>query len=198
VSTVTSGSNNLPKTFVKNGVITRFAVAIPDDEMKTLVPSSYSRRRKLSYANAVSAAGSHATVKEWLEMVKADKASGGKDDDTDSVKQFGSGNAPSPRKNLSPLKSMFGGITEEGVYEDAGETEDMDSIEWDAVLFATDTDFLEQSKVRLMFKMNAIVEEDAMLFKMKPFTGEEPAEVNVIEDEVCDGGLYGVGSANVP
>jgi hypothetical protein len=171
---------------VKSGLVTRFAVPVPEDEMSTLVSSSYSRRRKLSYANAVSAAGAHATVKEWLEMNRLDKASGGKNDDTDAVKQFGSGGLPSPRKQnmSSPLKSMFASVSEEDtIHEPADETEDMDGIEWDAVLFATDTDFLEQSRTRLLFKNNATVDEDAMLFKMKPFTGEEPAEVDVINDE---------------
>jgi hypothetical protein len=183
---ITTGTNNTSKAPVTPGMVTRFAVAVPEDEMGTLVSSSYSRRRKLSYANAVSAAGSHATVKEWMEMVKLDKAAGNAPvEDTDLVKHFGSGTAPSPRKtNSSPLKSFFSAISEdEGVYEDADETEDMEDIKWDAVLFATDTDFLEQSKTRLFFKNNAIVEEDAMLFKMKPFTGEEPAEVDVVEDD---------------
>lgn len=44
---------------------------------------------------------------------------------------------------------------------------------YDAVLFATDTDYLEHSKIRTIFRTNAVTIEEAALFEMKPFTGQE-------------------------
>jgi hypothetical protein len=43
----------------------------------------------------------------------------------------------------------------------------------DAVYIANDNDFLEASKVRQIFRSNAINPEDAKLFEMKEYTGEE-------------------------
>ncbi|KAI8606821.1 hypothetical protein BC830DRAFT_1176048, partial [Chytriomyces sp. MP71] len=44
----------------------------------------------------------------------------------------------------------------------------------DAVLFATDSDFLESSAIRRLFKRNACVAHDAVLFEMTPVTTEPP------------------------
>jgi hypothetical protein len=43
---------------------------------------------------------------------------------------------------------------------------------YDAILFATDSDFLEQSACRATFKANAINMEEAQLLEMAPFNGE--------------------------
>ncbi|KAJ2991827.1 hypothetical protein HDV02_003472 [Globomyces sp. JEL0801] len=47
---------------------------------------------------------------------------------------------------------------------------------FDAVLFSNDNEFLETSKVRQIFRNNAIVPEDAKLFEMKEFTGDDPQQ----------------------
>ena len=44
---------------------------------------------------------------------------------------------------------------------------------YDAVYFANDNDFLETSKIRQIFRNNAIMAEDAKLFEMKEFTGDD-------------------------
>ena len=94
-------------------------------------------------------------------MVKKDKATGENSaEDYDSVKQFG-GSPSSPRKR-SPVKVTFPSIgekKEDEYYEPVDDTENVDDVMWDAVMFATDADFLETSKTRLFFKNNAIVND---------------------------------------
>ncbi|KAJ3343392.1 cop9 signalosome complex subunit [Gonapodya sp. JEL0774] len=60
---------------------------------------------------------------------------------------------------------------------------------FEAILFATDNDFLESSRIRMVFKSNAIKPEDATLFEMPPYTGDEqqsPGQTTiVIESPGC-------------
>jgi hypothetical protein len=61
--------------------------------------------------------------------------------------------------------------------------------EWfyDAVLIATDSDFLETSRIRQMFRDNAVNPSDAVLFEMPPYTGEDPQiRARINDDLVCD------------
>lgn len=44
---------------------------------------------------------------------------------------------------------------------------------FDAILFATDDDFLSSSKIRKLFLVNAVLNDDATLFEMREYTGEE-------------------------
>lgn len=46
-------------------------------------------------------------------------------------------------------------------------------VSFDAVLLATDGDFLEQSRIRAIFRENAVHQQDAVLFEMPPFTGDD-------------------------
>ncbi|TPX61930.1 hypothetical protein PhCBS80983_g00877 [Powellomyces hirtus] len=59
---------------------------------------------------------------------------------------------------------------------------------FDAVLFATDTDYLETSRTRATFRANAVVLEDVKLFEMPEFTGEDsPLPFVVIDDSpLCE------------
>ncbi|RKO94672.1 hypothetical protein BDK51DRAFT_29029 [Blyttiomyces helicus] len=59
---------------------------------------------------------------------------------------------------------------------------------YDAILFATDNDFLESSRVRAVFRANAMVPDDAVLFEMPPFLGfeEQPAMVVVDDSAICE------------
>jgi hypothetical protein len=72
--------------------------------------------------------------------------------------------------------------------QDEKEEDGDDDYKWDGVLFATDTDFLEQSKIRILFKDNAADPEDAQLFRMPDYTGEEPTPAVVVEESsaVCE------------
>lgn len=65
---------------------------------------------------------------------------------------------------------------------DEVEDEDQAAVKWDGHLFATDTDFLEQSKIRIIFKDNAIEPEDAQLFRMPDYTGEEQPPAVVVQE----------------
>lgn len=55
---------------------------------------------------------------------------------------------------------------------------------YDAVLFANDNDFLEASKIRQIFRNNAIQSDDAKLFEMKEFTGDDstPQDFEIVRD----------------
>jgi hypothetical protein len=62
-------------------------------------------------------------------------------------------------------------------------------ITWDAILFATDDDYLASSAVRKIFLDNALSVEDAKLFEMKEYTGEEEIprrEVYIPEQPMCE------------
>ncbi|KAJ3033419.1 hypothetical protein HK097_004855, partial [Rhizophlyctis rosea] len=55
------------------GTVTQFAVPVPRDQLgKVLLPTARSRRRALSYVNAVTASGAPASFEEWLELVRGD------------------------------------------------------------------------------------------------------------------------------
>ncbi|KAJ3162837.1 hypothetical protein HDU86_003812 [Geranomyces michiganensis] len=59
---------------------------------------------------------------------------------------------------------------------------------FEAVLFATDNDYLESSKTRAVFRANAIVPEDVKLFEMPEYTGiESPIPYVVVDDsQLCE------------
>ncbi|KAJ3224527.1 hypothetical protein HK099_008326, partial [Clydaea vesicula] len=195
------GAANQVKKTVLPGSVTKFGIKVTENDLKSIAPPTVkSRRRSLSYANAITAAGTQATLEEWREMVLKEKQSIDLEHDTDydKVKTFGTptnGNIPplSPVKVSSPLKSprkesikeKIEAIKEEQEIglEGAEVLKVEEELMWDATLFATDTDFLESSKTRVKFKDNALVPEDAMLFKMKEYTGEEIASVEVIMDD---------------
>lgn len=149
-----------------SGAVTQFSVPVPTDQITNLAPpTSKNRRRSLSYANAVKTTGTKATFHEWIQMVKDEQTNLDNISDYDSVSPFGS----ITKSDLSPTKK---------------EDEDLeDTAVWDAILFATDSDFLESSKTRLIFRENAIYPEDSALFKMAEFTGEESSRADRRGDE---------------
>ncbi|KAL7748834.1 hypothetical protein RI367_005747 [Sorochytrium milnesiophthora] len=60
---------------------------------------------------------------------------------------------------------------------------------YDAVLFATDNDFLESSKTRAIFRENAVSPEDAKIFEMPPYTGEGqdmPLVIFIDDSPLCE------------
>ncbi|RKP04011.1 hypothetical protein CXG81DRAFT_23424 [Caulochytrium protostelioides] len=191
------------RTPARPGVVTRFTVPVPASELAALVtPTARTRRRSLSYSNAVAQLGHWASVNEWVERVHADKAryaliAEEPNADYDAVADFGGAAAPPgsataarPLSPLSPLRvpaeSGHGGSDRETVA--AVEAQARGQF-WRAILFATDSDFLESSKIRAVFRDNACVPEDATLFEMKPFTGEPdvPMDVFVVDEtNVCE------------
>ncbi|KAJ3107180.1 hypothetical protein HDU97_004600 [Phlyctochytrium planicorne] len=175
-------------TSIPAGKVTRFCVPVPQSELSVITPkTAKSRRRSLSYANAVNASGNQASHEEWLAMVQSERSPDRDvtEDDYDVVKPFG-GDVFSPKREAILEED------EEGEGKEAPPTSPTKEFKmFDAVLFATDNDFLESAKIRSIFKLNSIQTEDAVLFEMKPFTGEEPESplVVVIEDnpacEIC-------------
>ncbi|KAJ3031965.1 hypothetical protein HK097_005393, partial [Rhizophlyctis rosea] len=60
---------------------------------------------------------------------------------------------------------------------------------YDALLFATDNDFLESSRVRAIFRENAVTPEDAKLFEMPPYLGvdDAPPPMLIVDDSpICE------------
>jgi hypothetical protein len=188
---------------IELGTITRFAVPVPKEDIQSVVPKTQKgHRRTLSYRNAVSASGAPASFLEWARMIQEEQreyrtnSEGGASTavehvDFDVVKPFAKYSARPPPKAMvrSPaageaLKpSKLSPISDEEENNDAREEEtekkdiDIDLADQivflDAVYIANDNDFLETSKVRQIFRNNAINPEDAKLFEMKEYTGEE-------------------------
>lgn len=185
-STPLAVNSDIIKVPVPAGIITRFSVPVSTDELKAISPSKKNQRRSLSYANSVITTGRQVSLQDWVDMKKEDH---GESNDYDVIKPFGTPMSEFPKRGTSPFRDAPSTIEED---EDVVVCKPVAVIEsntseflWDAILFATDTDFLESSKTRLKFKENAIVPEDAMLFKMKEYTGEEEADVEVIlEDDL--------------
>ncbi|KNC98812.1 uncharacterized protein SPPG_05789 [Spizellomyces punctatus DAOM BR117] len=192
------------KVPVPAGNVTRFAVPVPIEELTSLPPTSRNRRRTLSYHNAVTAAGTHASFEDWLHMVtlerKAFKRKGSRSDageEYDVVRPFGRASLVNKGLRIStpkldtirgsPPAKQTGDINQsapttpkneqeqkEEEHEQDDETESTINI-YDAILFATDIDFLESSKVRAIFRENAVTPDDAKLFELPPVPAESPS-----------------------
>ncbi|KAJ3407544.1 hypothetical protein HDU80_008462 [Chytriomyces hyalinus] len=160
------GASNL-RVEIPHGCVTRFTQ--PVSSAQNLLPATHkNRRRTLSYVNAVTASGVPASIEEWVQMVKEEsetqqpQSSSHDGPDYDRVNPFG-----------SPVKKDFDeAVVRHSNQED--ENNDTQFIAYEAILFATDNDFLEDSKVRRVFKDNAVVPEEAALFEMTPVTSEIP------------------------
>ncbi|KAJ3259584.1 hypothetical protein HK103_002138 [Boothiomyces macroporosus] len=180
----------------EKGVITRFAVPIPKEELPNIVPKTQKgHRRSLSYRNAVSASGAPASFLEWTKMVEEEKRmlknqqTEPEGDHYDQVRPFSAtAELPSGMKSplspgiKSPLSPQLETIRDDEEEElpviqmnkiDGVREEEQETIFYDAVYFANDNEFLETSKIRQIFRNNAINPEDAKLFEMKEYTGEE-------------------------
>ncbi|KAJ3415209.1 hypothetical protein HDV05_005349 [Chytridiales sp. JEL 0842] len=190
------------------GTVTRFGQPVEETDMNVVTPrTAKSRRRSLSYLNAVSATGQKPSFQEWISMVKEEDEEGEGDqkvsdqtqEDYDKVKPFGS---PASQQALTeaatelkkPRKlSLFPGKDNDSKKDMVAlpkeETEAEGTVTYDAILFATDNDFLESSRVRSIFKENAQTPQDAVLFEMPPYTGaeeESPLLIVVDDPPVCD------------
>lgn len=67
-------------------------------------------------------------------------------------------------------------------------------ITYDAVFLGSDSDFLESSKIRAIFKENALNPEDTKLFEMPEFTGD--SEVPVVVFDENEQRSWGFGNQN--
>ncbi|KAJ3088081.1 hypothetical protein HK100_008159 [Physocladia obscura] len=142
---------------------------------QTVPPTHRARRRSLSFRNATSAV--HASFEEWLNMVSAEADAYRVGDDGETAeKSAGELFDTVPAFGSSGDKRGGNGdvILEENNRDGEKRTEDggMFLTTIDAVLFATDDDFLESAKIRAVFRANAIVPDEAKLFEMTPVTSE--------------------------
>ncbi|KAI8843106.1 hypothetical protein BC829DRAFT_446242 [Chytridium lagenaria] len=145
------------------GQITRFCVPVSPNDITAMTPKTVkSRRRSLSYANTCNAGGAAASYDDQSNVFSPKSA---------TIKEVDEDVKEEDEKEESPPASPFQGANVE---------EEMPIQTFDATLFATDNDFLESSRIRSIFKQNAVHTEDAVLFEMKEFTGVEVAESPVI------------------
>ncbi|KAI9362054.1 hypothetical protein DFJ73DRAFT_813183 [Zopfochytrium polystomum] len=202
-----------PHVPIPIGTPTRNATPIPDEMLSSLIPATArSRRRKLSFANAVAAAGTpNATFEEWIGALSNQRESFGADnemeEDYDAVPTFGGismlGSAPdgivladgSVTGNKEFVRTVETDLTgpkpsddsaalqpeapppEEPAPQAVPRRTEKKVVTIDAVLFATDGDYLESSRVRAVFRAHALQKEDTLLFEMPEYKGsQEPNE----------------------
>lgn len=77
-------------------------------------------------------------------------------------------------KDLGLNKKVI--VSASATLSDGNETKNENNIEWEAILFATDIDYLEQSHIRQIFRENAISATDYKHFDMKAVI--RPVEVS--------------------
>ncbi|ORX55226.1 hypothetical protein BCR36DRAFT_581272 [Piromyces finnis] len=161
-------------TTIPVGTVTQFAKPVPQDQVLKIVPPTIKgRRRSLSYLNTLSATPkSNCSLREWLvymkkESMKLDEDSENEKKDYDSVdigknkpKEVDIASAPPIIDEMEEVKK-----------DNSSDVSDIDLDMYDAVLFATDDDFLEKSKIRAIFKKNAVTADDAKLFEMPEYKG---------------------------
>ena len=175
-------------TRVPAGQITLHGEPItPIQALSIVPPSAKSRRRSLSYMNALATSGSNgATLDDWQKMYQRDKratsAERRYDEDHnnnyDDVKPFGNGGAHDldtvaendmlELRKEPPVAVTFAAHIPTPDNVNAVKEEYF----YDAILLATDNDFLETSRIRAIFKENAVQPSDYQLFEMPPYTGE--------------------------
>jgi hypothetical protein len=193
------------------GVITRFAVPVPKEKIESMTPTTAkARRRALSYKNAVSASGEKASIEEWTRMLQEGAADG----DFDVVTPFTQIQCPILEEE-EPISGEPKRLTE---YSEIGFIDEKENekvarkatsvskvvrintskptvaapkiVVYRALLIGNDNDFLEYSKVRNLFRANALVPEEAKLFEMPAYTGspEVPPEVEIVVErpELCE------------
>ncbi|KAI3644930.1 hypothetical protein MP228_011094 [Amoeboaphelidium protococcarum] len=185
---------------VPTGQITqRGAPLTPVQALAVIPPSSKQRRRQLSFMNSVESSGSfNATIEDWQKMksqeqrpkintrndqlvqiqISSARSDDVEDDDNDNgvedlhsrsgkydeVKPFGGLNIVA----VEDVDSLSRTQQDQTINQQKG-----DVVSFDAVLLATDGDFLEQSRIRAIFRENAVHQQDAVLFEMPPFTGDD-------------------------
>ncbi len=142
------------------GALTRFTVPLTAKEVEVVKPHTKRRnQRAWSFMNSINQIGPSLSLEEWRKVAKSHSAiKGGSPvsyDSVDSSLTIQAGNTSEANSN-------------ESIYE--------------AHLFCTDNDYLEQSKIRIYFKSNALNDEEAKLFEMPPVVSLNPAEAAANED----------------
>lgn len=163
----------LNRTHVPVGLVTRFSKPVDVEELQQRPPTPKGRRRALSYVNSAAANERNSpTFEEWLKMLRTDT----KEDASATNMQLG----VTPVVGSSPTK-----IVKNDSSSDNAEPHKI----YDAILFATDTDYLESSQTRAIFRQNAVTSEDVKLFEMPEYTGsaDVPPSVTIVDDSpLCE------------
>jgi len=190
------GSSNQPTlehteiTSIPVGTVTQFAKPVPEDQVLKIVPPTIKgRRRSLSYLNTLSATPTNnCSLREWLVYMKKESMKLDKEKEEDSEKKdYDTINIEKEKPKEDTLNSKPN--NEEETKNNDTDVSDMDIEIYDAVLFATDDDFLEKSKIRAIFRKNAVTPEDAKLFEMPEYKGASSGEAQLIlydDATLCD------------
>jgi len=180
-------------TTIPVGAITQFAKPVPQDQVLKIVPPTIrGRRRSLSYLNTLSATPkNNCSLREWLVYMKKETMKLDEETNENSEKKdYDSINLGTENKKDEVDITSSKPCIEEETKKDDTDVTDIDIEIFDAVLFATDDDFLEKSKVRSIFKKNAVTPEDAKLFEMPEYKGpsnNEEAQLILYDDAtLCD------------
>jgi len=179
-------------TSIPVGTVTQFAKPVPQDQVLKIVPPTIKgRRRSLSYLNTLSATPkSSCSLREWLvymkkESMKLDEENG----ENSEKKDYDVVNLGKDKKEEEDISNVKPD-TKDDTKKDDSDVSDIDIEVYDAVLFATDDDFLEKSKIRAIFKKNAVQPDDAKLFEMPEYKGASNFDENqlVLYDDatLCD------------
>jgi len=170
-------------TTIPVGTVTQFAKPVPQDQVLKIVPPTIKgRRRSLSYLNTLSATPkNNCSLREWLVYMKKESIKLNEEDEKENEKkdydaidesiEMGKDKAMEEVGKAESLPKIEEEVDKKENSNDDSSTSDLDLEVYDAVLFATDDDFLEKSKIRAVFKKNACTPEDAKLFEMPEFKG---------------------------
>ncbi|KAJ3013734.1 hypothetical protein HKX48_005545 [Thoreauomyces humboldtii] len=154
------------------GTVTRFArpVDVAEEAGRHRTPET--RRRSMSLQNHVSGGGRIGidAVTDWSNALRVESLA------SDARKQ----------ETVPLLTSSYSAATllPAPVVEAARPV----VLTFDAILFATDTDYLETSRIRSVFRANAVTPDDVKLFEMQEFTGiDSPLPFTIVDDSpVCE------------
>ncbi|KAI9220567.1 hypothetical protein BC828DRAFT_398077 [Blastocladiella britannica] len=197
------GTDAATKVAVPAGTLTRFGAPVGAEEVAASTPVTPPRRRR-----ALSLANQQAT----LTAGAPGGGAAGSIPEGAVEKAFGEWAA-----TVTAVSPRAAAIPEEAESEDHANAPDRsvlavppastaavpaapeEVITYDMVLFATDNDFLEQSKIRSVFRENAAAPEEAVLFEMPEYKGEQaaadqdplmspqsPIVVFIDDDALCD------------
>lgn len=171
--------------------ITRFSRPVAQEELNSIVPErQVERRRSLSLANATKSNGSRADYEEWVALAQAESLARTPTSSilgrTPTIKQPNDAQSLSSvnivqasPNNLATVKNLHQQLPPFDSSNSVSTSED-NSFVWEAVLFGTDTDFLERAHVRMIFKNNALLPEDVVFFQL-PEVPLPPTDAEIAE-----------------
>ncbi|KAJ3180188.1 hypothetical protein HDU85_004191 [Gaertneriomyces sp. JEL0708] len=177
---------------VPPGSVTRFAKPVSADEMPQVSPPTPERRRRMfSYVNTMATAGSTTSFETWLKIAKEEHKNSPRSPqkEVDGLRMSLTRALEAPSDSTAALLNDSTDQVPLSASTDESSS-DEPVITFDAILFATDTDYLESSKIRAVFRQNALTPEDVKHFEMPEYTGQAespPPPIIVIDDSaLCE------------